>query len=291
MKYAWIDKNAVPGLSLSVMCRLLGVRRQGYYEYHKRGETQRQLRERIRTQLIVDVFYESHRTYGARRIAAELAKRGIRINRKQVRRVMIQEGLIPVTSRRRVNTTNSNHDLEVFSNLLKSGNNPSGINQVWVSDMTYIRTDEGWQYLCTVLDLYSRRIVGFALSKRIDRHLAIAAFENAVENRRPKTGFIFHSDRGCQYASHDFRNAVANAGGRQSMSAAGNPYDNASAESFFKTLKVEWLERMRFKTRQEATKAVREYMLYYNRRRLHSSLGYQSPVDFEMSISERPLAS
>ena len=133
--------------------------------------------------------------------------------------------------------------------------------------------------------------MGLALSKRIDRHLAIVTFENAMENRRPKTEFIFHNDRGCQCTSHDFRNAVANSGGRKSMSAAGNPNDNASAESFFKTLKVEWLERIRFKTRQEATKAVREYMLYYNCGRLHSSLGYQSPVDYEMGISERSLAS
>lgn len=204
---------------------------------------------------------------------------------------MIQEGLVPVTCRRRVSTTNSNHNLGVFPNLLKEEVRLKKMNQVWVSDMTYIRTDEGWQYLCTVLDLFSRRVVGFALSNRIDRRLAIAAFENAMENRRPGKGFIFHSDRGYQYASSDFRDAVANSGGRQSMSAAGNPYDNACAESFFKTLKIEWLERRHFETRQQVAKAVREYLLYYNRLRLHSSLGYQSPVDFEMNLSKQPLAS
>lgn len=273
------------------MCRLLGVRCQGYYEYHQRGESQRQFRERLRTQHIKDVFFASHRIYGARRIAAELAKKGIHINRKQVRRVMVEEGLVPVTFRRRVSTTNSNHQLGVYPNLLKRGLAPEGINQVWSSDMTYIRTDEGWQYLCTVLDLCSRRVVGFALSRQIDRHLAVAALKNAMENRRPQAGFIFHSDRGCQYASSDFRVAVSSAGGRQSMSTAGNPYDNACAESFFKTLKVEWLYEQRFQTRQEASKAVREYLLFYNRRRLHSSLGYQSPVDFEMNLANQPLAS
>lgn len=281
----------MPGLSLKAMCRLLDVRRQGYYEHHKRGETQRQYRERLRIQHVKNVFYEHRRIYGARRIVAELTRQGIRIDRKQVRRIMLLEGLIPVTCRRRVNTTNSNHHLGVFPNLLKPGVLPESPNKVWVSDMTYIRTDEGWQYLCTVLDLFSRRVVGFALSKRIDRHLAIAAFENALKNRRPGKGYIFHSDRGCQYAASDFRTAVANAGGRQSMSAAGNPYDNACAESFFKTLKIEWLENKHFQTREQVSRAVNEYLLYYNRVRLHSSLDYLPPVEYEMYHFDRPVAS
>lgn len=130
MKYAWIDKNAVPGLSLSAMCRLLDVRRQGYYKHHKRGESQRQHRERIRTQQVKDVFYESHRIYGARRIVAELTKKGFRVDRKQVRRIMVLEGLVPVTCRRRVNTTHSNHDLDVFPNMLKSAQEPTAVNQL-----------------------------------------------------------------------------------------------------------------------------------------------------------------
>lgn len=291
MKYAWIDKHAVPGLSVRAMCRLLGVRRQGYYEHHKQVETQRQYRERMLTQHVKNVFYENRRIYGARRIVAELSRQGIHTDRKQVRRVMQQEGLVPVTCRRRVNTTNSNHQLAVFPNLLKSGISLEGINQVWVSDMTYIRTDEGWLYLCTVLDLFSRRVAGYAVSNRIDRHLAIAAFQNAQKNRRPGKGVIFHSDRGCQYASSDFRITVGNAGGIQSMSAPGNPYDNACAESFFKTLKVEWLEHRHFETRRQAAGAISEYLLYYNRKRLHSSIGYQSPVDYEMSLSQHRIAS
>lgn len=291
VKYAWIDKNAVPGLSMRTMCRLLKVRRQGYYEYHKRGESQREYRDRLLTQKVKNVFYENRRIYGARRIAAELARQGTPTDRKQVRRIMLLEGLIPVTCRRQVNTTNSNHHLGAFPNLLKSGKALNGLNQAWASDMTYVRTDEGWLYLCTVLDLHSRRVVGYATSKRIDRHLAIAAFSNALENRHPNKGCIFHTDRGCQYASSDFRMTVIAAGSIQSMSAAGNPYDNAYAEAFFRALKVEWLDNRRFDTRQQAVQAIASYLLYYNRKRLHSSLGYLSPVDFEMSLMNQPLAS
>lgn len=276
---------------MRAMCRLLGVRRQGCYEHRRRVETQREHRERMLTQHVKNVFYENRRIYGARRIVAELAKQGIRTDRKQVRRVMGQEGLIPVTFRRRVNTTDSNHRLGAFPNLLKQGISLKGINHVWVSDMTYIRTDEGWLYLCMVLDLFSRRVVGYAMGNRLDRHLAISAFENAQRNRRPGKGLVFHSDRGCQYASSDFRTTVANGGGVQSMSDAGNPYDNACAESFFKTLKVEWLECKHFQTRPQAAGAVAEYLLYYNRRRLHSSLGYLSPVDYEVTLPRRSLAS
>jgi putative transposase len=204
---------------------------------------------------------------------------------------MEEAGLVPVTRRRIVNTTDSKHDLAIFPNLLKQNFNASNINRIWVSDFTYIPTDEGWLYLCSVLDICSRRIVGWALSKSIDRHLAIAALKCAVDNRKPKPEFIFHTDRGCQYASSDFRNAVAAAGGIQSMSAKGNPYDNACAESFFKSLKVECISRHHFATRQQAEHAVARYILFYNRKRIHATLGYVSPAHFEMMLSHLPLVS
>lgn len=240
---------------------------------------------------IKDIFFESDRIYGARKIQRELRKKGIRTSRKHIRRLMDEAGLVPVTRRRIVNTTDSKHDLAIFPNLLHQNFTAEGINKIWVSDFTYIPTDEGWLYLCSVLDICSRRIVGWAVSKNIDRHLAIAALNSAVENRKPEPEFIFHTDRGCQYASSDFRNAVAAAGGIQSMSAKGNPYDNACAESFFKSLKVECISRHHFDTREQAEKAVARYMLFYNRKRIHASLNYVSPADFERFIANLPLVS
>lgn len=190
-------------------------------------------------------------------------------------------GLVPVTRRRVVNTTDSKHNLAIFPNLLKQDFTASAANRVWVSDFTYIPTDEGWLYVCSVMDVFSRRVVGWACGKTIDRFLAISAFEQAVSERKPKRGFTFHTDRGCQYASSDFRHAVESAGGRQSMSRSGTPYDNACAETFFKSLKVEAINRQHFATRSQAEFAVAKYMLFYNHKRIHATLGYSSPSEFE----------
>ncbi len=171
---------------------------------------------------------------------------------------------------------------------LKQNFKAEQINRVWVSDFTYIPTDEGWLYLCSILDVASRRVVGWAASSIIDRHLALSALDKAVEYRKPAKGFIFHSDRGCQYASSDFRNAVAGYGGIQSMSAKGCPYDNACAESFFKSIKVECLNRYRFSSRAKAEEVLSRYMLFYNRKRIHATLNYLCPADFEANL---PLAS
>jgi len=226
-------------------------------------------------------FIGSHQTYGARKLVHCLRREGIRVGRKRVRRLMDAAGLVPVTRRKRINTTDSNHNLAIFPNLLNQDFHAPAPNRIWVSDITYIPTDEGWLYLCTVLDLHARRVVGWATSDTIDRHLAIAALNNALQNRKPLKGFVFHSDRGCQYASYDFRNAVAAAGGIQSMSAKGSPYDNACAESFFKSLKVECIGRHHFLLRQQAHQSIAKYMLFYNRNRLHENLGYLSPAEFE----------
>lgn len=198
---------------------------------------------------------------------------------------MDEAGLVPVTRRKRVNTTDSSHGCAVFPNLLQQNFSVREINKVWVSDFTYVPTEEGWLYLCSVLDLCSRRVVGWAVSDVIDRKLAIKALERAVQNRSPKAGFVFHTDRGCQYASSDFKNAVMQHGGIQSMSRSGCPYDNACAESFFKSLKVECLGRHRFFTRAQAKDAIMRYMLFYNRQRIHATLGYLAPADYEETLT------
>ena len=240
---------------------------------------------------IKNVFYESKRIYGARKIQKELRRSGWKLGRKRIRRLMLQAGLVPITYRRHVTTTDSKHSLAIFPNLLNRDFTATSINQVWVSDFTYIRTDEGWLYLCSVLDICSRRVVGWAVSRTIDRHLAIAALEDAVRNRRPARGFIFHTDRGSQYASSDFRNAVAKYGGLQSMSGSGNPYDNACAESFFRSLKMECVDAAHFTSRSQAMTEIAQYLLFYNRRRIHASIGYRTPLEFERDLSALTPAS
>lgn len=279
-------------LSLSAACRLLEVRRTGYYEWAARdGERPQRVRQdEALTVKIKNIFYESKRVYGARKIQRLLRREGWKVGRKRIRRLMLQAGLVPITYRRHVQTTDSRHALAIFPNLLNRDFTAAAVNRVWVSDFTYIRTDEGWLYLCTVLDICSKRVVGWAVSRTIDRHLAIAALEKAIKARRPASGFIFHSDRGSQYASADFRNTLARHGGRQSMSGPGNPYDNACAESFFRSLKVECVDAAHFTSRKQAADQIAEYLLFYNRRRIHASLDYRTPAAFERDLANLSLA-
>jgi putative transposase len=289
VKYAVIGEKAGK-ISVTQACRLLNARRQGFYEWMRRHDTPRAQQDRLLTNQIKNIFYESKRIYGARKIQA-LLRKNWKVSRKRIRRLMLCAGLVPNTYRRHVNTTDSRTTQMIFPNLLKQNFHVESLNRVWVSDMTYIPTDEGWLYLCSMLDLCSRRVVGWAVSKTIDRHLAISALNNAVKNRCPDKGLILHTDRGCQYASGDFRKAVADMGGIQSMSRAGNPYDNACAETFFKSLKMECLSYMHFDTRYKALRAVEEYLLFYNRVRIHATLGYLSPVDFELGLPFFSVAS
>lgn len=277
-------------LGVSRACDALNIRRQGYYEWRQRGRRKRARRDKELTVLIKNVFFENDRIYGARKIRSELRKAGVKAGRGRISRLMDAAGLTPVTRRKMVNTTDSKHSLGVFPNLLQQDFSSSAPDRVWVSDFTYIATDEGWLYLCSIMDLYSRRIVGWAVSAKIDRRLAIKAFEQAVANRGPKQGFILHTDRGSQYASQDFRNEVEAAGGLQSMSRSGKPGDNACAESFFKSLKVEAIDRRHFNTREQAGAAVAQYMLFYNHKRIHATLGYLSPSEYE-ALALLPTAS
>ena len=210
-------------------CRLLKARRQGYYEYQTRKGSPREVRDRCLTVKIKNIFYESNRIYGSRKIRAELRKSGECVSRKRVRRLMDMAGLIPATWRKSVRTTVSDPKAAPFPNLLRQDFRVGMTNQTWVSDFTYVPTDEGWLYLCTFIDLFSRRVVGWAVSKTLDRNLAIAALQNAVANRRPKERLVIHTDRGCQYTSWDFRREAASIGAIQSMSRPGTPYDILSS--------------------------------------------------------------
>lgn len=264
------------------MCRVLQITTSGYYEWKKNPYCRRhEIDERVCT-LIRQIFEESHHTYGSPRITYELRALGHQINEKRVARLMKMMDIRASKPRKFVVTTDSNHDQPIAPNLLQQDFQADMPNQKWVSDITYIPTQEGWLYLCIVLDLWSRRVVGWAISDSLATDIVLSATEMATRERKPPAGCIFHSDRGCQYASEEFRQYLKDQGFVQSMSRTACCYDNAVAESFFHSLKIDWIHGRDFKTHDEARQALFYYIaVFYNRFRRHSTLGYLSPENFE----------
>ena len=267
------------------LCETLEVSASGYYDWvHRQAHPSPRAQENARlAQQIVQVHQESRQTYGSPRIQKVLGQAGHVYGRHRIARLMRLQGLCGrAKGRFRVCTTDSNHDQPIAPNRLPQLPAPSAPNQIWLGDITYVRTDEGWLYLAGVLDLYSRRLAGWAMSEHIDTELILAAWAMALTHCQPPAGLVFHSDRGVQYASHDYRDALQSAQTIASMSRKGNCYDNAAMESFWSTLKQELVYRRHFKTRSEAGQAIFDFIeCFYNRRRLHSSLEYLCPVDFE----------
>ena len=281
MKYAFIA--AQDGrFRIGTICRVLGVSRSGYYASQVRPESDRarknvQLLTRIR-----EVHAESRDTYGSPRVHIRLRQTGETCSRGRVARLMTANGIRARQKRKFRVTTNSRHNQPVAANLLKRNFEVARPNSVWVSDITYVHTREGWLYLSAVMDLYSRQIVGWSMKETLGSALASEALRMAYKNRRPVGEIIHHSDRGCQYASAEFRRLLEAYEIRASMSGAGNCYDNAPMESFFATLKAELIHHRTYSSREEARSDIFEYIeVFYNRQRLHSSLGYRSPSDFE----------
>lgn len=272
--------------SILALCENLDVSPSGYYDWQKRRSAPgpRAQENETLTQEIQKIHQRSRRTYGSPRIVMELRKKGKRHGRNRVARLMQQEGLRGrQKSRFRVQTTDSKHDQPIAPNRLAEAPPPTAPNQIWVADITYIQTREGWLYLAAILDLYSRKIVGWAMSERIDTSLVLKALSMALLHRNAPAELLFHSDRGVQYASGDYRAALARAGLVASMSRKGNCYDNAFIESFWSTLKLELIYRREFTSRREARSEIFDYIeLFYNRQRAHSALGCLSPVDFEL---------
>jgi len=269
---------------VGLMCRVLEVSRSGFYAWLGRQESGRAREDRRLSALIRGIFEESRRTYGAPRVHRALGKRGVRCGLKRVARLMKAGDMRPKTTRKfRVKTTDSKHNHPIAPDLLGQDFTADGPNQAWVSDITYIPTDEGWLYLASTMDLFSRRIVGWSMSSSLEATLVVDALRMAVEGRNPRPGLIHHSDRGSQYASSAFRQLLDAHGIRCSMSRTGNCYDNAAKESFFHTLKTELIHHEHYRTRAEARASVFEYIeAFYNRQRLHSTLDYCSPVEFEL---------
>jgi putative transposase len=280
MKYKFIEAHREE-FAVKIMCRVLGVSRSGYYDWRKRKPSARECANAKLLKMIKKIFRRSRKTYGSPRIHAELRAQGMACSCNRVARLMRKHGVRARRPRRRVRTTDSKHDLPVAPNLLGRQFEAERPNQKWVADISYIDTDEGWLYLATVMDLFSRRIVGWAMDDHMERSLVEQALRMALFRRRPRAGLLHHSDRGSQYASGDYRALLAAWGITASMSRTGDCYDNAAMESFFGTLKTECVTA-RYPTRAAARTDIFEYIeVWYNRQRRHSSLGYLSPVAFE----------
>ena len=273
-------------LSIERMCQIAGVSRAGFYRtLQERAPTEEDMDVRSEIQKI---FAEHKRRYGYRRVNAELRRRGMVVNHKRVARLMRQDNLLAVQPKAFVVTTESDHDLEVYLNLA-SRMKLTGVNQLWVADITYIRLKQEWVYLAVVLDAFSRKVVGWELDRNLTARLPIAALEKAIADRQPPPGVVHHSDRGVQYASGDYVGLLRKHSMIPSMSRPANPYDNASCESFMKTLKREEIYANEYRDMEHLRENIAAFIdTYYNRVRLHSALGYKPPEEFEQFVAPGP---
>ena len=281
MRYACIERRR-ERYPVRLMCRLLGVSASGYYAWRTRPESPRAQRDRELLAMIRRIHAASNGVYGSPRVHAELVAEGVRVGRHKVAHLMRLARLRGCPKRRFRVTTQRDPAHPVAQNLLKQNFAAPAPDRRWAADITYISTRQGWLYLAVVMDLYSRRIVGWSMSRWMSRRLVVDALRMAVDARQPAEALVHHSDRGGQYTSDDFRDELAKHGIACSMSSAGNCYDNAVVESFFGLLKRERVNRLRYRTRDEARADLFEYIeVFYNRKRRHGYLGNISPADFE----------
>lgn len=273
---------------VTVLCAVMQVSRSGFYDYLRSGTNpvdplpDKELKRRVRA-----IFKLSRSSYGSRRMMKQLRAEDYQIGRYKVRCLMRQLSLKAKMRRRFKVTTDSRHSFPVAPNVLNRRFDTTKPNSVWTADISYVWTMEGWLYLAVVMDLYSRQIVGWAIDKRIKKQLALDALSMAYWRRKPQSGLLHHSDRGSQYASHDYQKRLNQYGMAASMSRKGNCWDNAPTERFFRSLKTERLHGLRFSTRRSARLEIVDYITYYNCLRLHSTLGYLSPMAYEKEQMKR----
>nr|CAI78639.1 Transposase [uncultured delta proteobacterium] len=264
------------------MCQVLGVSRSGYYLWGKHNRSARQKQNERLMVHIREAYARGRGVYGSPRITAELKDNGIPCGKNRIARLMKSNGIKAKTKRRFKATKRFKHDFLVADNLLNQRFSADVANQIWVSDITFIWTREGWLYLAAILDIFNRKIVGWSMDNKLSHEVIADALHKAIRQRRPKPGVLFHSDRGTQYTSYAFRDLMEQYGFVQSMSSSGNCYDNAVMESFFHTLKTELVYFEKYRTRQEARGGIFEYIeVFYNCVRRHSALNYCSPAEFE----------
>ena len=271
---------------IGTMCEVLGVSRSGYYAWRGRPRSRRDETNAELTETIRRIHEESRRIYGSPRVYATLRRHGIACGRHRVARLMRDEGIRSKTKRRFRYIATKREEMPAAPNRLDRYFHAPRPNRIWASDITIVKTAEGWLHLAIVLDLYSRKIVGWATSQTVTQTLALEALQRALASRRPKPGLVHHSDRGGQYLSASYQHLLDAHGALCSMSRPGNCLDNAVAESFFHTLKTELVYQQFYRTREEARRAIFEYVEgFYNRSRLHSTLDYRSPEEYERSVA------
>lgn len=283
MRFRFIDqaKKEFPAYRL---CHLMGVSQSGYFAWKARPASRRQHDDMVMLTHIRSAYFLSNETYGSPRMTRELQDQGFTVGRRRIARLMRENGLHARHKKRFRKTTDSHHAFPVAPNIIAQDFATTGPNQKWGADISYIWTREGWLYLAVVIDLFARRVVGWAVSDRLHRQLALRALEKAITMRRPPKGLIHHSDRGSQYCALDYQGMLKTNGIIISISGKGNCYDNAMVETFFKTLKSELIWRTVFQTRHDAEVAIAHYIDgFYNPARRHSALDYLSPIQFEQN--------
>lgn len=281
MRFSFIAKNA-DMLPIERLCRIMNVSPRGYRAFRRRPLNLSQRKDMVVLAHIREQFRLSLGSYGRPRMTEELKELGLAVGHRRIGRLMRENGIAVKRNRKFKATTDSNHSFNIAPNLLIRDFSAARPNQKWAGDISYVWTREGWLYLAVVLDLHSRRVIGWAVSNRMKRDLAIRALEMAIALRRPPKGCIHHTDRGSQYCSHDYQKILRQHDFKVSMSGTGNCYDNAAVETFFKTIKAELIWRRPWPTRRHAELAIFEYINgFYNPRRKHSALGWKSPLAFE----------
>ena len=284
MKYAWIEAQA-GWQPIARLCKVLSVSRSGFLQWRDRAPSDRDLANRSLDAQVAVIHAEGKQGYGRIRVTRRLHQSGMRVGAERVRKSLLRQSLRSVYRKKYRVTTDSNHRKPVAQNLLDRRFDGWAPNRAWTTDITYLLTDEGWLYLAAIVDLGTRRIVGWAMSERMSAKLVCDALQMAYWRRRPASGILMHSDRGSQYASADYRKLLKQFHMTQSMSRKGNCWDNAPMESFFKTLKVERTYRLRYTSRDQARLDIVNWIEgFYNEKRLHSAIDYRSPADFERSL-------